>query len=116
MSKPFIINGGIFHYEILVGYGCSEKQLLSAAKKHCGGWDVAKEIEGTTSGRFIWHDNNYSIVWVPTESLPSLVHELTHAAMFILDSVGVPITKDNEETFAYLMGHLMHQVVDKVYK
>jgi hypothetical protein len=39
----------------------------------------------------------------------TLAHEMTHAAMFILASVGVRVTPNNNEALAYLVGNLVNE-------
>lgn len=47
------------------------------------------------------------------KNLADVVHECSHMAIEICESRGIPITKGNDETFAYIMGYLIEQIVKK---
>lgn len=42
-----------------------------------------------------------TIIWMPVFETATLVHEITHLVMMQFDQVGVPISRDNTESFAF---------------
>lgn len=51
-----------------------------------------------------------SYVWLKEYESATLIHELTHLVMFQLDEVGVPISRDNTETFAFYTEYWWTQI------
>lgn len=52
------------------------------------------------------HDNNTSgqyclIIWMPKFETATLVHEISHLVMMCFTDVGVPISRENTEAFAF---------------
>lgn len=66
-----------------------------------------------------WDNKNRSaILYFPKlstslEGLEIVVHELSHLVFLILGDVGVEVDMRNNEAFAYLLGWLMKEVMDK---
>ena len=61
-------------------------------------------------------DKQYRIVWIKNfdwsvASQALLIHELIHYVMAVFDDKGIPISKDNEETFAYFLEHIVGTVL-----
>lgn len=44
---------------------------------------------------------NVTIVWLLEYESATLVHEISHLVMMLFDQCGVPISRDNSETFAF---------------
>jgi hypothetical protein len=42
-----------------------------------------------------------NIIWMPVYETATLVHEITHLVMHTFDEMGIPISRDNTETFAF---------------
>ena len=62
-------------------------------------------------------DDAAAYVWLePNASLGIISHELIHASMAVLAGSGVPITRANEESLAYLHSHLLEKCVAKLGK
>lgn len=49
------------------------------------------------------------IIGVFNNDVVTLVHELSHAVMYIFDTVGIPLSSDNSETYCYYMDSLLKQ-------
>lgn len=61
-----------------------------------------------TSSGLTWDDKGYHLVGVFDNSQSTLVHELGHATMDILNhaNAGDYVTGQHQEQFCYLLGHL----------
>ncbi len=55
------------------------------------------------------------IIWTEKNKKESIAHELVHLVFDILDERGIPVSKENEETFAYLYEFYFKEVM-KHYK
>jgi hypothetical protein len=42
-----------------------------------------------------------TIIWMPKYETATLVHEISHLVMMCFEQVGVPISRDNTEAFAF---------------
>ena len=53
-----------------------------------------------------------SVIWAkPSEGLPTLVHEITHAAHHLLKCRDIKLTDETEEVYAYLVQFLFEGLV-----
>jgi hypothetical protein len=71
-----------------------------------GHGDPDPVLQGMSACAFDPGSNEQSkiCVWLDRDvRAPRLIHELVHAAVFILRGSGVPITADNDEALAYLV-------------
>ena len=56
-------------------------------------------------------DGAVYVIGVFDRSVATLAHEALHAVVFILKEAGVPVTEENDEVMAYLLGHLMRELL-----
>ena len=57
-----------------------------------------------------------SLVWFPPKvEIPTIAHELLHATAFALTRSGVAFSDESEEAFAYYIGWLMDETLDRLY-
>lgn len=68
-----------------------EMEYIKDAKGMC----IELNEETNDSGQ------NCTMVWLKKFEEATLVHELSHLVMFCLDQVGVPISRNNTETYAF---------------
>jgi hypothetical protein len=50
------------------------------------------------------------IVATTTPSVSDIAHEAVHAAVYILKTSGVKLTDSSEESYAYLVGHIVCEI------
>lgn len=55
------------------------------------------------------HSNN----WI--ESVENVAHETMHLIHYIARKVGLTLCKESEEAYTYLQGHVMTQILSKMY-
>lgn len=46
-------------------------------------------------------NQNVTVMWLSEWEMATFVHELTHLVMMLFDQMGIPISMDNTETFAF---------------
>ncbi|KOR22941.1 hypothetical protein ABW54_03845 [Burkholderia cenocepacia] len=56
-------------------------------------------------------DGAIYVIGVFDRSVATLAHETLHAVVFILKEAGVPVTEENDEVMAYLLAHLMRELL-----
>lgn len=84
--------------QILKGYGYTGESLRSDDDVHGCTFHMDPSIN--ENGHFFW------VVWLRNDrDIPTVVHELTHLVLGILDESGIPIRKENDEIAAYYMGY-----------
>lgn len=76
----------------------------NGAEEGVGDDDEASTVIHTAGAVYMWVDSERD------DYVPILAHELVHAAVAILDRAGVPISEENDEAIAYLVGHLMQEI------
>jgi hypothetical protein len=75
-------------------------------------WEPNKGIQGNA----VRYTDPAGVKWFlsylpPDATVENLAHECLHLAWDILDARGVKVTADNDEPLAYLMAHLLRQVL-----
>lgn len=61
-----------------------------------------------------WMDREkgYKVMWIPSlENKDVLIHELVHYCFDVMNTKGVPIQYENDETIAYLMEYMFNKIM-----
>lgn len=72
------------------------------------------EFEMEVSGLCLNDPENGILVGVFLDGIPTLVHELTHASVFMLNRVGIDPRDSSGEVLAYLLEYLLKKSTEKV--
>lgn len=93
--------------------GESDKQLRASLEKQGVLWSDQLEYSG--AGRFAMLQNNMGVVRlyrlpIDAEDYGTLSHEIFHAAEYILREIGMPLSLDSNEAYAYLIGYLTKEI------
>ena len=107
----------------MVFVGSQEDLIATLKEKYT---DYGEDVEATinkhpdlvkTSLGVTFKCEENAIVWFPEKvSLGSLVHELTHATIHILNKVDIKLTEDTEEIFCYVLEYLLEQTFDWAFR
>lgn len=105
----------IYPYNVLFYFGEDLKGFCKTKKIEYK-W---KEVDDQTEGLTLFTDSDIVIIsmdYVPTDShgYSVLQHEIFHAVSFTLRSVGINLTEDTEEAYAYLIDYLTKQCYTKL--
>lgn len=103
----------IGEYRLLKDWAMNKEGLLPEAQKDF--LEVLKE-SGESSynhqGRQFPMSGGGSIIWVkPGMEIRILVHELVHAAMWMIHAKGIPISRENDEILAYIVERLYERFI-----
>ncbi len=77
-------------------------------------------MDKTNLARTVRHDNGVVSIKINTfdkndaGNMATLVHELSHAAMFTFDRIGMPHNADTDEAYSYLLGFLMKKFFENI--
>ena len=77
------------------------------------------EIDGNYRGKTIYSSAyNAFIVWMPslpqsTNDMQFLSHEIFHAAHALMTGIGITLSEDSEEAYAYLIGYITKRVLEE---
>lgn len=88
--------------------------VLKSFKALCKQFPNAPTFQCANAGAVMWEDEGEMwFAMVIPRGLPvqTIAHECVHAADFIMENAGVP-AEGNTEIRAYLMEHIMTQVLD----
>ena len=89
-------------------FGASEANFAPVIEK------VKKVGKGGTEASFVvFEDPNGSPVpMILVADRKAVVHECMHAVAWVLKDRGVPISYENDESMAYLIGHFVEKVME----
>ena len=121
----------IYEQNIVVFYGSDFKQLRRWIKKDLRGKKKAEELEiylkilnhleegqDRRTATYILQ-NGRRIIWLKesdniSELSGRLAHELTHLVYEFLKYLGLTLTEESEEAYAYLTGYLMERILEEL--
>lgn len=116
-----IIPIDIYNHDLMVHFG-SKKSLVDSLSKYVSKKAAeasVKGIEGVTCGHMEFSDRlGVYYIWMPNvpndnSSWATLQHEIFHFVVALMKKVGIPLSDDTEEAYAYLIGYVTKSVVDK---
>jgi hypothetical protein len=110
-----VISIEIYCRDVVVSIGQSNKQLFKELKHKMtksefdylfSDWD-----DNIAKGRTIFHDSGFTVIRLKDFSDYGLIaHECFHAVCFIFNKIGMPLTKESDEAYAYLLQYLVNQI------
>lgn len=113
-SKNFIVNPVIYPFDIMVSVDESvdvlKKRLIRVGLTSD---DIGDSIylPETVVGRYIMFPSNQSLIILRRTTykqrlIETIIHESFHATHAIMDKVGMQLSIENDEAFAYLLGFI----------
>lgn len=123
----FCISTGMFRQEIVFCYGSDvnelEKKVIEIYKEEYRK-KVKKIFKGFRDKRLmgVYHSKKpVRLIYITEQKTLSdfmqvMSHEALHAALEILDYVGIPLGEDSEEAYTYLLGHIVDTIVYNVFE
>ena len=123
MKTTALIHIDMIRRDVLFHFGnvaTLRKELRKYHKK-----EIVDEVvenppkEETSSGRTIYRPDPYvMVVWLPcipttTDMFDTLVHEMFHVTVALMNSIGASLSMESEETYAYLIGFLTKRVLEE---
>lgn len=107
-----IIKTDIYPYEIIISIGNSYKELKEKLSEILPK-DMHKEIKrfkGEYNGRTIMFDSGQTVIDFKTINARDIAHEAFHAVTFILGTIGMTLSEDSDEAYAYFLGFLVEEI------
>lgn len=111
-----VVDCVIYPVHVLVSFDKDEKQLIKKASKHLPKESIEEMKEMSFhSGKAILFPHNKMVLWQrgkpkSIEDLAVLNHEIFHITCFILERVGLPLSKKSDEAYAYLLQYLTKEI------
>lgn len=121
MSKEknsYLIDLAIFKRNLLVIFGDKEQLIKEVRKYH-----TEEELEGVLEGFTFKEDGktvydakfNTFFIWMPekpktAQEAGTLAHEVFHATCAMLENIGMSLSDDSEEAYAYTIGFITEKL------
>lgn len=116
--KPinFIINGGIYPFDIMVSVDESDEVLFKRLRNsgvEDTEWEGVK-MSVTATARTVMFPGNQTLIRLKSPLSPGVVaHEAFHATAFIFSRIGMKLEiESSDEAYAYMLNY----IVDEIYK
>lgn len=106
-TRPQVFDVPLFGGELVL---CRSRAEWAYAMKHYGQEDDSEEFRGGLAMSLVDKETGQRsyVIGVFDNSAGTLSHEIAHAVFYILDNAGVELKGGGtNETFCYLLGHLM---------
>ena len=114
------VRGGIIPFDTLVCLGVTREQILEKIKKDFV-YTLSKEedeqLQMFGEGRTVRMEGGWTVLWVkkfPTSPQVKnhLAHEIFHVVDFTLRCMGIKLSADSNEIYAYYTGWLTEQIYE----
>lgn len=122
MSKPKfkILDCGVYPYDVLFAVGASEEEVTKYLKAKCK-YKLDDEERGHLrfsgkGGRTVRFKNNALLIWVKTDYLPVIAHEIFHGVELLMEKINTPLNESTSEPYAYLIEYLWKQSLPVIKK
>lgn len=121
-NKPYIISIDIYKHDILVFFG-DKSVLIKNLKKYFEDYQIDrfdKSIK-TAKGCTYMVDTGQLILYMPNlpkklDDFVTLNHEIFHCTTLILKRIGVSLSPESEEAYAYLYEYITQKIFSKTTK
>lgn len=116
IGLQFNLEDPVYKFNVGLLYGGTYNQFLDAMDELTGG--TTERPHGKTLGCFFsCPSQNVYVMWIPIQfNLSTLGHEITHLLFTMFERVGVPVSIQNQETFAYHWGWWFEEIRSKLKK
>lgn len=113
MKKVTIIPLHIYPFEVAVAFNLPYNELSKELQKILPK-ELHDEIDGL-DGRYdartyFFEQGGQTVINFHEVSDSLIAHEAFHAACFILNHIGMQLTRESEEAYAYLIGYLVDEI------
>lgn len=115
----FIVDLEVYPFHIMFSFGESDKKLFKLLKKLGIKKKEYKLMVMDSQGKYMMFTGKSSIIRMPKkpktpEQLGTLQHEILHATIEIMRTVGMPLSETSEEAYTYLQGYITKKVWEKL--
>ncbi len=115
-GKHFTIPIDIYNMELLVSVGETDEVLKKALRKAKVN-DNIPSMEGA-NGYFCTIENKMLLRLAKfpktPETIGTLVHEIAHVVIYVMDRTGISLSANGSEPGAYLAGYLTREIYNRV--
>lgn len=108
--KKTIINLDIFEMQLTVYEYWTREQIEKEISKIEKRYDKVIDFDLWSSIAFHFQIDQDLFIFRNTKELPILVHEVYHAVSSIYNTIGMPMSKENDELGAYLISYILRQL------
>ncbi|WP_270546562.1 hypothetical protein [Butyricimonas paravirosa] len=121
-NKPYIISIDIYQHDILVFFG-NKELLINELEKYLEP-DQIEEFDTCVQkgrGHTYMFDTGQLVLYMPNvpkriDDFVTLNHEIFHCTILILKRIGVSLSDDSEEAYAYLYEYITKMIYSKTAK
>lgn len=123
-GNNFIIPLVVYPFDIMFSIGQRDVDLMKILKKRLPkqAFDICNEDEcllnfgGMDNGRTLMiSDGGQTIIrFGKNPSHATISHEIFHAVEFLFNKLNMPLSLENDEAYAYLIGYITEQFYSKI--
>ena len=119
MKKNFIIPWEIYPFDVMVCIGECHGDIIKRIEKT--GYKLSDEEKEKLwmigKGRTVMLEGGQIILRVNKSKMDgNFAHEIFHTVSFLMDRIGVKLTYDSEEAFAYAIQFLTNKIIKELNK
>lgn len=114
-----LLNTGTYPYDILFTIGTTTEEIQNYIKKNFKydlDNDEVERITMTGVGRAAQLKNKAFVLWVKTDDVPVIAHEVFHIVEMLMITIECPLNDSTSEPYAYLTEYIWRQIIGCIKK
>ena len=116
--KPFIVDYKLYPFNVAVFFGHEEKDVKRwLARRYDTNREEDEILQMYGKGKTVMLEGGQTILWmpfIPNKGDQYLAHEIFHAVQFLFDRIGITLSRDSDEAYAYAIQYLTNEINKKL--
>lgn len=117
--KNFIIGYTVYPFDVMVSVGETDEQLFKKLKSK----GIDKNLEDCSlegkRGRCVMFEGGQTLIRLKglpknCEDYGTIAHEIFHAVAFLFNRIGIKLSMESDEAFAYAIEFLTKKIYEKI--
>ena len=107
-----IISYVIYPFDVLVSFHKDFNELKAILEKRLpkDAWKDISEFEGEYDARSVRFETGQTVICFKKLTNDIIAHEIFHAVELLMEYIGIQLSRDSSEAYAYLIGYLTNEI------
>ena len=109
----------VYPFEVMLSIAQTNEELKNSLSRFGCDWSDLLDLPPTCLGRTVMTDSSHTVIRFinrpeTCQQYGTLAHEIFHAVDFIFRRIGMTLSEDSDEAYAYMIGYLTEEIYKKL--